>query len=93
MRRQGAGQLIADFRAIVLDDEIGFILAKVRRKIDHFGGDFLELRKQLLFGLNLLGVNTQLTQAMWGGTMIVVMVLRYVIGRYGLFKPKAAKKV
>ncbi|MBP7203462.1 MAG: ABC transporter permease, partial [Propionivibrio sp.] len=44
-------------------------------------------------GLNLLGVNTQLTQAMWGGTMIVVMVLRYVIGRYGLFKPKAAKKV
>jgi len=44
-------------------------------------------------GLNLLGVNTQLTQAMWGGTMIVVMVVRYVIGRYGLFKPKAAKKV
>jgi simple sugar transport system permease protein len=43
-------------------------------------------------GLNLLGVNTQLTQAMWGGTMIVVMVVRYVVGRYGLFKPKAAKK-
>ena len=44
-------------------------------------------------GLNLLGVNTQLTQAMWGGTMIVVMVVRFVIGHYGLFKPKAAKKV
>ena len=43
-------------------------------------------------GLNLLGVNTQLTQAMWGGTMIVVMVVRYVVGRYGLFKPKAVKK-
>ena len=44
-------------------------------------------------GLNLLGVNTQLTAATWGGTMIVVMVVRYLTARYGLFKPKAAKKV
>lgn len=41
-------------------------------------------------GLNLLGVNTQLTQAMWGGTMIVVMVMRYLIARFGLFRPKKA---
>ncbi len=42
-------------------------------------------------GLNLLGVNTQLTQAMWGGTMIVVMVVRYLTARYGLFKPRPPK--
>ena len=41
-------------------------------------------------GLNLLGVNTQLTQATWGGTMIVVMVVRYLIARFGLFKPRRA---
>ena len=39
-------------------------------------------------GLNLLGVNTQLTAATWGGTMIVVMVVRYLIARFGLFKPR-----
>ena len=39
-------------------------------------------------GLNLLGVDTQLTQATWGGTMIAVMVARYIIGRYRLFTPK-----
>ena len=46
-------------------------------------------------GLNLLGVNTQLTAATWGGTMIVVMVVRYLIARYGLFKPRhvAAKSI
>lgn len=41
-------------------------------------------------GLNLLGVNTQLTQATWGGTMIGVMVVRYLIARYRLFKPRRA---
>jgi len=41
-------------------------------------------------GLNLLGVNTQLTAATWGGTMIVVMVVRYLIARFGLFKPRRA---
>ena len=46
-------------------------------------------------GLNLLGVNTQLTAATWGGTMIVVMIVRYTIARFGLFKPRrvAAKTV
>ena len=39
-------------------------------------------------GLNLLGVNTQLTQATWGGTMILVMLVRYLIARFGLFKPR-----
>jgi simple sugar transport system permease protein len=39
-------------------------------------------------GLNLLGVNTQLTQATWGGTMIMVMVVRYLIARFGWFKPR-----
>ena len=39
-------------------------------------------------GLNLLGVNTQLTQATWGGTMIVVMVVRYLIARHNLFRPR-----
>ncbi len=41
-------------------------------------------------GLNLLGVNTQLTQATWGGTMIAVMLVRYLIARFGLFKPRRA---
>ncbi len=41
-------------------------------------------------GLNLLGVNTQLTQATWGGTMIAVMLARYLVARYALFKPRRA---
>ncbi len=41
-------------------------------------------------GLNLLGVNTQLTQATWGGTMIAVMLVRYLVARYALFKPRRA---
>lgn len=32
-------------------------------------------------GLNLLGVDPQLTQAMWGGTMISVMAIRYFMTR------------
>ena len=32
-------------------------------------------------GLNLLGVDPQLTQAMWGGTMIGVMAIRYFMTR------------
>ncbi len=39
-------------------------------------------------GLNLLGVNTQLTTATWGGTMIVVMIVRYLSARFGLFKTR-----
>jgi simple sugar transport system permease protein len=39
-------------------------------------------------GLNLLGVNTQLTAATWGGTMIAVMLVRYLIARFGLFRPR-----
>jgi len=30
-------------------------------------------------GLNLLGVNPQLTQAMWGTTMVLVMAARYLL--------------
>jgi len=33
-------------------------------------------------GLNLLGVNPQLTQAMWGATMILVMAARFLVARY-----------
>lgn len=32
-------------------------------------------------GVNLLGVNAQLTQAMWGGTMIAVMAVRHLLPR------------
>lgn len=38
-------------------------------------------------GLNLLGVNTQLTQATWGGTMIVVMLVRYLSARFATSRP------
>lgn len=39
-------------------------------------------------GLNLLGVNTQLTQATWGGTMIAVMLVRFLVAHFGVFKTR-----
>jgi simple sugar transport system permease protein len=39
-------------------------------------------------GLNLIGVNTQLTQATWGGTMIAVMAARFAFARYRRFTPQ-----
>jgi simple sugar transport system permease protein len=65
------------------------VLAAVLGGVDPFGGFgkvsglFLALLilQVISSGLNLLGVNPQLTQAMWGATMILVMAARYLLGR------------
>lgn len=48
-------------------------------------------------GVNLLGVNAQLTQAMWGATMIGVMGVRHLMPRWvprlsALFKGRTARR-
>jgi simple sugar transport system permease protein len=65
------------------------VLAAVLGGVDPFGGFgevsglFLALLilQVISSGLNLLGVDPQLTQAVWGGTLIAVMAVRYVMTR------------
>jgi simple sugar transport system permease protein len=66
------------------------VLAAVLGGVDPFGGFgkvsglvlALLVLQVISSGVNLLGVNAQLTQAMWGATMIVVMALRYAADRW-----------
>lgn len=66
------------------------VLAAILGGVDPFGGFgkvsglfiALLILQVISSGLNLLGVNPQLTQAMWGGTMILVMLVRFLISRY-----------
>ena len=63
------------------------VLAAILGGIDPFGGFgkvsglfvALLILQVISSGLNLLGVNPQLTQAMWGATMILVMAARFVL--------------
>lgn len=65
------------------------VLAAMLGGVDPFGGFgkvsglFIALivLQVISSGLNLLGVDPQLTQAMWGGTMILVMAGRYFASR------------
>jgi simple sugar transport system permease protein len=65
------------------------VLAAILGGVDPFGGFgkvsglFIALivLQVISSGLNLLGVDPQLTQAMWGGTMILVMAGRYLVNR------------
>ena len=65
------------------------VLAAILGGVDPFGGFgkvsglFIALivLQVISSGLNLLGVDPQLTQAMWGGTMILVMAGRYLASR------------
>lgn len=65
------------------------VLAAILGGVDPFGGFgkvsglFIALivLQAISSGLNLLGVDPQLTQAMWGGTMILVMAGRYFVSR------------
>ena len=65
------------------------VLAAVLGGVDPFGGFgkvsglfiALLILQVISSGLNLLGVNPQLTQAMWGATMILVMAARFVLQR------------
>ncbi len=66
------------------------VLAAILGGVDPFGGFgrvsglfiALLILQVISSGLNLLGVNPQLTQAMWGGTMILVMAVRFLLARY-----------
>jgi simple sugar transport system permease protein len=66
------------------------VLAAILGGVDPFGGFgkvsglfiALLILQVISSGLNLLGVNPQLTQAMWGGTMILVMAVRYLLARH-----------
>lgn len=65
------------------------VLAAILGGVDPFGGFgkvsglfiALMILQVISSGLNLLGVNPQVTQAMWGCTMIVVMATRFVLTR------------
>jgi simple sugar transport system permease protein len=65
------------------------VLAAVLGGVDPFGGFgkvsglfiALLILQVISSGLNLLGVTPQLTQAMWGGTMILVMAVRFALQR------------
>jgi simple sugar transport system permease protein len=66
------------------------VLAAILGGVDPFGGFgkvaglfiALLILQVIASGLNLLGVNPQLTQATWGGTMILVMAVRYLFTRH-----------
>jgi simple sugar transport system permease protein len=66
------------------------VLAAILGGVDPFGGFgkvsglfiALLILQVISSGLNLLGVNPQLTQAMWGGTMILVMAVRFLLARH-----------
>ncbi|WP_265284995.1 ABC transporter permease [Verminephrobacter aporrectodeae] len=65
------------------------VLAAVLGGVDPFGGFgkvsglfvALLVLQVISSGVNLLGVNAQLTQAMWGATMVGVMAVRYLAER------------
>lgn len=65
------------------------VLAAILGGVDPFGGFgkvsglffALIVLQVISSGLNLLGIDPQLTQAMWGGTMILVMAGRYLSTR------------
>lgn len=66
------------------------VLAAILGGVDPFGGFgkvsglfiALLILQVISSGLNLLGVSPQLTQAMWGTTMILVMVARFLLSRH-----------
>ncbi len=66
------------------------VLAAILGGVDPFGGFgkvsglfiALLILQVISSGLNLLGVNPQLTQAMWGTTMILVMGARFLLSRH-----------
>lgn len=66
------------------------VLAAILGGVDPFGGFgkvsglfvALLVLQVISSGVNLLGVNAQLTQAMWGATMILVMAVRYGADRW-----------
>lgn len=65
------------------------VLAAILGGVDPFGGFgkvaglfvALLVLQVIASGVNLLGANAQLTQAMWGATMIVVMAVRHLAAR------------
>ncbi len=66
------------------------VLAAILGGVDPFGGFgkvsglfiALLILQVISSGLNLLGVNPQLTQATWGATMILVMAVRHLLTRH-----------
>lgn len=66
------------------------VLAAILGGVDPFGGFgkvsglfvALLILQVISSGLNLLGASPQLTQAMWGATMILVMAVRYAAQRF-----------
>jgi len=66
------------------------VLAAILGGVDPFGGFgkvsglfiALLILQVISSGLNLTGVNPQLTQAMWGATMILVMAVRFLLARH-----------